>query len=103
MAQDAPDGVLTYGRGLLQVDAAYKYLQRSADLDVPAGGPLTHCTRVYASACSPPCILPASLCHMGLLHQQKSSAAATDLPTHPRPPIPARPPAHPYLQTFGSR
>lgn len=32
----SPDSVLTYGRGLLQVDAAYKYMCRSAAVDVPA-------------------------------------------------------------------
>ncbi|PRW39066.1 Tripeptidyl-peptidase 2 isoform A [Chlorella sorokiniana] len=36
VAERSPDGVLTYGRGLLQVDSAYKYLRRSAELDVPA-------------------------------------------------------------------
>ncbi|WIA14765.1 hypothetical protein OEZ85_003250 [Tetradesmus obliquus] len=31
----APDAVLTYGRGLLQVDAAFDYLLKSADVDLP--------------------------------------------------------------------
>lgn len=34
--EGSPDSVLTHGRGLLQVDAAYKYLRRSAEVDVPA-------------------------------------------------------------------
>lgn len=30
---DAPDAVLTYGRGLMQVDAAIEYLQQWASAD----------------------------------------------------------------------
>lgn len=37
VAARAPDGPLTYGRGLLQVADAYAYLRRSAEVDVPAG------------------------------------------------------------------
>lgn len=49
VAERAADGVLTYGRGLLQVQAAYKYLRRSAAVDVPAGA---RGGRPYRPVCS---------------------------------------------------
>lgn len=35
LAQDQPDSVLTYGRGMMQVDKAWALLQRSRQVDRP--------------------------------------------------------------------